>query len=245
MTNLPGSDSGRHLSARRDLDSRVTRLQSDLADVLSEIEQLRLAHARKRKARWATSVGAGLLFVGGWTIAASAQKPPVTTAKAPFEVVDGAGKLILQVLREDGTARLNFLNSRAERVASVVAGDKGSFFRAGTPDNKWSADLGVDGTTPYFKLSSGGDTPSAERSDGDRISLDVTDGRPYMRFQVPGGHGILRLSQGTNGGGELEIAKPGGDVVVRAGISPGGVGRVEAYPLGNPLGSVIVGRLPQ
>jgi len=209
--------------------------------VLREIEQLSQARASKRRARIGSTVAA-LLFAAGLTFAAAAPKPPGTVVKAPFVVEDRAGNKIISIYEKDGAARLDLYNAGGVRAVAVVSASvHRSYFQTTSPDGKWNATLGVEELVPYYKLSAGVE-PVPVLNANARVSLDITNGRPYVRLSSSTGHGVLQLMQGADGGGELEIAKPGGDVVVRAGISPGGVGRVEAYPLGNPLGSAIVGK---
>ena len=63
---------------------------------------------------------------------------------------------------------------------------------------------------------------------------------------------LVRIGEGSTGGGLLQLANSGGDAMVEAGVLATGAGLVRAYPLGSPgaglvgmPGTFIVGRLAQ
>jgi len=118
--------------------------------------------------------------------------------------------------------------------------EEAGYLAATMPDQKYTAELDVNGTTPFFKIVAGG-TVDPDPKPYDRVSFDVTSGKPYLRLKANTGHGVVQLSEDANGSGGLYIAKPDGFVVAEMSISKDKVGRVEARPLGNPLGSFIVG----
>jgi len=226
----------------------LVELQARIAGLRQAIEQVDAAHARKRRALCIVA-GVAMMFGSGRVFVVAAPPPGGMKVKAPFVVVDRAGAQIVRVyVKDDGRALLNLSNSRGEYVAAVGASDKESYFYASTPDQSVRATMGVDGEVAYFKLGTGTLIAAQSVLDtavNDQVSLDLKDGKPFVRLKAVTGHGVLQLSQGATGGGELEIARPDGIVVVRADISPGGLGRVEALPLGNPMGSALLGKPPQ
>jgi hypothetical protein len=107
---------------------------------------------------------------------------------------------------------------------------------------------GKGGSTDQGGVGSGVAVPSlsfnAAGLDGAyRILMNVVGGKPVFAMQNSPGAPIVYLLQGIAfPGGELGIFNAGGELAVRAGSSAAGIGRVEAFPLGNPIGSFIVGR---
>jgi len=98
---------------------------------------------------------------------------------------------------------------------------------------------GGAGTTPFLMLSAGGE------SDSDvRIFLGMSENKPVLQMRNTSGVVALGLLQSRAfQGGALGVFDSGGKMAVRAGCSTTGMGRVEAFPLGNPVGSFIVGRV--
>jgi len=93
--------------------------------------------------------------------------------------------------------------------------------------------------SPFLKLGLGGYSQGDER-----IMLRMRDGKPELAMRNPNGVlGLLLLQGHAFPGGELGIISSKGEVAARAGASVAGIGRVEAFPLGNPIGSSIVGRV--
>jgi hypothetical protein len=100
------------------------------------------------------------------------------------------------------------------------------------------AGAGAAGMVPFLKVSSGGQSETNER-----IALTV-DGTPELVMRNTNGIKVFDLLQGKAfPGGELGLFNVIGQIAVRAGSSAAGIGRVEAFPLGNPIGSSIVGRV--
>jgi hypothetical protein len=225
--------------AMTDPRSAIASVERELEGVLREIERIRTVRRRHQQALAAVGGSLALLF-GSAGILATAAPSGETTVVEPFKVVDAANHAIFSVWEDEEAAVLDLFDKSGGTVVQFAASDSDSYIRASTPDDSLDAILGVENSTPYFKLTSGGSSGAAATL-ADRISFDVTGGKPFVRLKVGTGHGVLQLGQGASGGGELLIAKPGGDVVVNAGVSAQSVGRVEALPLGNPLGSEIVG----
>jgi hypothetical protein len=93
--------------------------------------------------------------------------------------------------------------------------------------------------TPFLKLSAGGQSDADER-----IFLGMAENKPLFQMRNTSGIPVVLLLQShAFQGGALGIQDSGGKIAVRAGASAAGIGRVEAFPLGNPVGSSIVGRI--
>lgn len=217
-----------------DLDAAIEALGRRIGAVQAEIDRMRSDRARTRTARWAKAIGLPVVIVGAFTWIADAADR--TVVQAPFEVVGRNNHPIMRISAFENSNAIELFDQAGAPVVRVVAGAAYAYFSAKGADST-AAELGVDGDVPYLRLH--------DAAGKERVSLDVTGGKPFVRLKGADGHGLVQLSQGSTGGGELEIAKPGGAVVVRAGIAPNGVGRVEAFPLGNPLGSAILGKIPQ
>jgi hypothetical protein len=98
-------------------------------------------------------------------------------------------------------------------------------------------DQGGGGTKPSFTFKVGAGSGS------ERIVMSVEGGKPVFIMRNTKGVPVFYLLQGLAfPGGELALFNSSAKMAVRAGSSAAGIGRVEAFPLGNPIGSFIVGR---
>jgi hypothetical protein len=219
------------VAGQKPMQAEVDRLRRELADVVVQIGALKRAHRSATRRTIAAALVTAVF--GGWAVSAAG---PGRRVRAPFQVVDSSGKQAFIV----SSAERGFIvgSPRAESFSRATATETAAFFKVCNADCTVNAVMGVDGTTPMFKLRTGGEA-------NDRLVMAAPNGSPYLTLFGSDGHGRVRLAEGTDGGGELLIAKPGGQAMVRAGVSAQGIGRVEAFPLGNLMGSEIVGRIKQ
>lgn len=84
-----------------------------------------------------------------------------------------------------------------------------------------------------------------------RVALALENGKPVLSLRNDNHTPIALVTQGSSGGGLIELADAAGNAQLRAGITAGGCGRVETYPerpvrataLGVP-GDKILGNCP-
>jgi hypothetical protein len=216
------------------LRQRIGQLDPELDRVLRETEQLRRAHRRKLGARFVLSLFAALLLGAYGSRARTPQLTP-NIIHAPFEVIDSSGRKIFQVTRDHSF----YVFTEKEQPAIIAhASETDSSFKVQPTDGGPWVKLGLAGMKPFLKLSPGGESEIYQR-----IALTV-DGTPELVLRNPSGIKVFDLLQGKAfPGGELGLFDGRGTLAVRAGSSEAGIGRVEAFPLGNPIGSSIVGRL--
>jgi hypothetical protein len=216
------------------LHRRMQQLESELAAVMAETEVLQRAHARKKRGRRLTGVAALLAIGVCWSLATVAAGTG-TTMTAPFQVLDANNKPIFEVLSSPRTFVV--YNSNGGYALSGTALDKDAFFKVAPPDASVNVVLAVQGSSPQLRLRSGG----AER---DRLLFEVAPGgTPIMiMYGSNKGQDIMQFREGPRGEGLLELNNSSGDLKVLADVTDEGYGKVEALPLGNPLGSAIVGR---
>ncbi|HKW02530.1 MAG TPA: hypothetical protein VJN96_22080 [Vicinamibacterales bacterium] len=209
---------------------------------------------KRRSAGPSLLVALGLVGCACWSLAAQAPAPGCSRAKAPFKVVDAAGNAIFEVgttaVTDDkgkpaGSTRFFRLdNAEGKPVAFASATPDGkAFLKAMTPDEKTQVVMGVTGAKDAL-VDLRYDGPSK-----DRASLSVIRGQPALYMYNDDFKNIVELSQASSGGGHLLINNAKGEPMVEAGVTPTGVGFVQALPKGNPgvtmlglPGTFIVGR---
>lgn len=220
---------------------RLADLRAKLEGATRELERLGAADRASLGRRTARAIALAVAFAG---IGIFVTAGPVqgTIVAAPFEVFGSHGTHPMMIIGTDPSdekANVLQLYRGDNMMLKLQASETLSFVSALSADGRAVATLGADETTSYLKLRT---------ALKDRVSLDVTDGKPYVRFKGDDGHGVLEFHEGENGGGELLMAQPGGQVRVKAGASINGVGKVEvwpqdnAYTRGSPVGAFIVGQ---
>ena len=221
------------MSEMNALHRRMETVEAELASVLGEIDAFRRTQARKRRARWLMCV-AVVMAVAAYRSATAAAARPGTTVAAPFDVVDDNNEPIFAVKADPRGLMLYPTNSGLVPRIVAIVDDKEQYFKIGPGNvNVW---LGVRNNVPSLKFRSGG-------GDRERLSFTVAaGGTPIAVMYGDNGQDIMQMRGGPHGEGLLQLMNAQGEVKVKAGLSDAGYGRVEALPLGNPMGSFIVGR---
>jgi hypothetical protein len=215
-----------------DLDRHLDELEAELNSVLAEKAALVLCLRQRRLVLRAILLFAAMVFIGGWALAASAAGHE-TTVTAPFEVLDQFGKPIFAVKSDPRGFELFRINGAF--AAGGVALDKSAFFKAAPDDQSANVALGLQGSNPVMTFRGPGQN--------DMLRFSTTGGVGRMVMMGEGAKSdILQFLTGPGGEGVMELNSASGQLAVIASPSQGGFGRVEALPLGNPIGSFIVGR---
>ena len=147
---------------------------------------------------------------------------------APFEVVDDAGKMIFRVRQDPRGFEM--------AAASGVSVAWGSALEAGGVFKTRSS-----ATFPEVVMGSSGSLGGFAIRDGEqlgRASLTLTGGKPSLELSNENHVGIVSITQGSSGGGRIQLGNASGDAMVQAGITAGNCGKVETYPLRPPAAVV-------
>jgi hypothetical protein len=145
------------------------------------------------------------------------------TVRAPFTVVDADGKPIFRV--NNTTRSFNLLDQAGHVVALGSAIEGGGFFKVLTPSSSRVGVLGAVGDESVLQLRDG-----AEAADN-RLSLVMAkDGKPVVLILNDDHTGVVALSQGTSGGGLIQVDNAAGDVRLEQGVLPDDVGAIHAGP---------------
>ena len=216
-----------------ELTGRVHRLEVELETAVREVRKVRRSSAIRRVMWIGTTVVMAVLAASSRPIAQSS----ASRVRAPFEVVDAAGKPILVVRSEPRGLILQDVNSKITAMASVLADS--SFFKVVSPAGTDEISLGAaqDGTIGLIarKVSQG------KRTDRIRLVVPAATLMPTLELTNSKGQTIAALQQGQTGGALLQLQDAGGNGVVAAGVHPQtGVGLVQTFPHGNP-GAGLVG----
>lgn len=218
-----------------ELHRRLDELETELNAVLQEKADLQRRLRHRRIVLRSITLFAALAFVGCCALAAAAAGPGKTVA-APFEVLDRFDKPIFAVKSDPRGFVLYKLGGAPALGGSVL--DKSAFFKVAPDNQSANAVLGLTNGTPGMNFRGAGE-------------------KELIRFTTLGGTGrmvvmdqsakndIIQFLTGPGGEGAMELNSASGQLAVIASPSPGGFGRVEALPLGNPIGSFIVGRPKQ
>jgi hypothetical protein len=218
-----------------ELHRQVDELEEELKAVLAEKAALLRALRQRRLVLRATSLFAALVCIGCWALTAAAAGTGTTVA-APFEVLDRSGKPIFAV--KSGPRGFELFRINGTLAAGGVALDNSAFFKVAPDDQNANVALGLQGSNPVMTFRGPGQY--------DMIRFGTTGGTGRMVMMGEGAKtDIIQFLVGLRGEGEMELNSAGGQLAVLAGSSQGGYGRVEALPLGNPMGSFIVGRPKQ
>jgi hypothetical protein len=157
---------------------------------------------------------------------------------APFEVVDGAGKMIFRV--RDDPRGFEMATGSGQSVAWGSALESGGLFKTRSSASFPEVVMGSSGTFGGFAIRD-----AEQRA---RASLTLTNWKPSLEFSNENHVPILSVMQGSTGGGFIQLGNASGTAMVQAGTTPGNCGKVEAYPLRPPAavvgiaGSWIIGK---
>ncbi|HYL92624.1 MAG TPA: hypothetical protein VEW69_05650 [Alphaproteobacteria bacterium] len=223
------------MAENNELYQRTERLEAEFRSVLSAAETMQRNHSHMRYLRYAGLLLVAMLMAASWALGAAAPKQG-GPENAPFIVRDSSGNLIFQV--NDKPRGFLMFNAQNKPAGGGTVTDTSSFFKVSSADQSTNIVMGVDNMNPLMKLRYGGEQ-------SDRIAMQVIGGKPVINMSSSTGTIILRMVQGASGGGELLLSNSSGLIRVNAGISPAQFGRVETLPLGNPIGSFIVGRVAE
>jgi hypothetical protein len=222
------------MSKIEQLRRRMEQLETELEAVLRDTEALQRVRTRKKSLRRVISLAVAFAaFAAYWSLAAAAAPGPGTTVTAPFQVVDENNQLIFEVTSAPLRGFLLYGAAGGLPAGAGVVTDKAAFFK-NAPTANGNIVLAVSGANPELKLRSAGER--------DQITLQALGGSPSLIMFNKSGHDIVQLRRGITGAGGLEINNSAGELRVLATETEGGYGRVEALPLGNPMGSFIVGK---
>jgi hypothetical protein len=193
---------------------------------------------------------------------------PVHRVRAPFEVVDASGRVILRVgslkTQAGNLTGLGLFDPalQAAPVALMLADRQGNgTVRVESPSGQFSASMAAfEGGAGFRARKTGDGIPAAavEITGGGKGKVAVGDGssevatmvaRPDSRGQVEvsrGSNNLITLTEGAHGG-LLQIASKGGTTMVEAGVE-GSYGVVRAGPQSGPAlllpgGRILVSRL--
>lgn len=150
--------------------------------------------------------------------------PPGHRVKAPFSVVDAAGKPIFEVIGQPRAFHLKTASGHVLAYASAT--ETGGSFRARSFDGGTEAVLGVNGNAGMVFVRKGGIT---------RGTLGIAEnGKPSLEITNDAGVSVAALLPGASGGGKLQLGNAAGNSMVEAGVLASGVGLVRTFPFGNP-----------
>jgi hypothetical protein len=149
---------------------------------------------------------------------------------APFEVVDGAGRMIFRVKQD--IHGFEMANPAGQTVLWASALDAGGVFKTRSSASFPEVVMGSHGSIGGLVIR--------DAEDQGRANLSLTNGKPHLELSNDNHVGIASLSQGASGGGSLQLGNAGGNAQVQAGVTSGGCGKVETYPT-RPPGQQFVG----
>lgn len=148
-----------------------------------------------------------------------------STVRAPFQVVDKAGKAILLVEEEPRSLRVQ--DPAGHPLAIATALPTGGFFKALTPSENRVAVLGASNNMALVTVRDGPDTP--------RATLAVTaDGNTALVIMNKQHQNVATLSHKESG--MLQLSNPTGQLRLEAGVTQTDLGAVYVGP-----GSACVG----
>ncbi|HKW02531.1 MAG TPA: hypothetical protein VJN96_22085 [Vicinamibacterales bacterium] len=210
-------------SLRQDIE----RIETLLDRTASVIEQQRVQEHGSHAPRLTCAVAIGLIAIGGWSLSAQTPSP------ARFQVVDDADRVVFEVVQTPDGLRGIGLNTESGKPAAVmsVRPDGRTLLKTMSPDDTSEAVMGVGVTKePVVTLRWGGNTNGL-------ATFAVTDRRPILGLSSG-----AQLSLGVADGGQLALGDAKGNPMVQAFVTQGGLGMVNAFPLGNPIGSFLLGK---
>ena len=147
---------------------------------------------------------------------------------APFEVVDNAGRMIFRV-RQDPRG-FEMATATGASVAWGSALDGGGVFKTRSSASFPEVVMGSAGAFGGFAIRDGEQLG--------RASLTLGNGKPSLELSNDNHVGVVSITQGSSGGGHLQLGNAAGNAMVQAGITAGNCGKVETYPLRPPAAVV-------
>jgi hypothetical protein len=166
--------------------------------------------------------------------ASPAGKSVTNRVVAPFEVVNAAGKPLFAVteLTSGNTARVS-VGLSPSGDAQLVVKDATGQRRAAVAQYGTGALIGTVTSTGMFQTLL---VSSAEK--GPALTLTRADGKGLLNadsggigFKNAAGNTVVALGTGPHEGGVIEVMDSGGNKMIEAGTTTGGVGTVRAGPL--------------
>ncbi|MEO6212058.1 MAG: hypothetical protein ABIP65_00395 [Vicinamibacterales bacterium] len=236
---------------------KIERLEAALAAATREIERVRSAPQRRWRAACAALFIASVVSIAGsWTLRAQtpARMPGTpdeqilsllqrvtalegrsSRVRAPFEVVDDAGKVVLRVEATPPLRGLQLFTAAGQIVATGVALDTGGVFKTWSPDRSGQVSLGVNGKTfagLLIRASEGGKPRGMlGMAENGRVSLEISN---------DSGTVVSQLGVNKTGNGILEIGNAAGFAMAQAGVLNGsGAGIFRTFPNGNPAAGLV------
>lgn len=186
-------------------------LRREMEDVKRELEVLetRMSHLERRE----DATGLPL---------ASSAAPMTTKIRAPFEVVTQGGATLLKVTAgPDGAGHLT-LSNRAGEVVWVSALNSGGFVKTRGPATYPEVVMGTSGTVGGLIIRDG--------ENAARAVLSLSGGKPSLELTNDNHIVVASILQGETGGGHFNLGDAAGRIVVNAGVTAGGCGKVETLP---------------
>jgi hypothetical protein len=156
-----------------------------------------------------------------------------TKIHAPFEVVDAGGKTLFRVSENVGQGgTFAIMNNSGKEVAWGSALANGGMFKVRST-----------ATFPEVTIGSVGSYGGLLLRDGEnqhRAALVIENGKPILSLHNDNHVAVASLTQGTSGGGHFQLGDAAGRIVVNAGVTAGGCGKVETIP-GRPVRATALG----
>ncbi len=240
----------------QNLCMKIERLEADLAAATREIHRVRNAPQRRWRGACAALFMASVVSIAGsWTLGAqtparmpgtpdeqilsllqrvTALEQRSSRVKAPFEVVDNAGKVVLRV-EATPLRGLHLFTAAGQVVATAVALDTGGVFKTWSSDRSGQVSLGVNGKTfagLLVRASEGGKPLGLlGMAENGRVSLEISN---------DSGTVVSQLGVNSSGSGILEIGNAAGFAMAQAGVLNGsGAGIFRTFPNGNPAAGLV------
>ena len=146
-----------------------------------------------------------------------------TKIRAPFEVVDAGGKTLFRVYDNGaGGGAFAVVAKSGKEVAWGSALANGGMFKTQSTTTFPEIVMGSVGSYGGLLLRDG--------ANQHRAALVIENGKPILSLYNDNHVAVASLTQGSTGGGQLELGDAAGNGMVRSGITSGGCGRVETYP---------------
>lgn len=163
---------------------------------------------------------------------ASSAAPMTTKIRAPFEIVNQGGATLVKVTAGPDGGGLITLSNRAEEVVWISALNSGGFIKTRGPATYPEVVIGTSGTMGGMAIRD---------ADGKaRVAITLSGGKPSVELSNDNHTVVAALLQGTTGGGHFNLGDAAGRVVVNAGVTAGGCGKVETIP-GRPVRATALG----
>jgi hypothetical protein len=220
--------SGSIATASVDLHATVEQLELSLDAASAELKRLNRVSLRWRLMDRAMT--AALVTALSATLLAAASPVP-SVVKAPFTVVDSAGKPMFIV--NASPRGIQLLAEHSDMTGALPSGafistsPTGTSIKAVSQNGHTQSVLGVENeNTPEVVLRDSGGLQ--------RLILAVRKDDPELNLTNDSNLYVVSLDQGAFGGGRLQILNATGDARVLAGMVLKGIGVVRVMPDGNP-----------